>query len=100
MTAQADWRSYGRFMSQIHRRSSALKHSPRTATRCSSTPVLTHGWAEPEECTTGGTSAQIVKRLGDDTEIVLAGGLRPRNVGEAIAQVRPLGVDVNSGVED
>ena len=51
----------------------------------------------------GGTGKSFDWNLARGIEqmppIILAGGLRPENVGEAIRMVRPYGVDVCSGVE-
>jgi phosphoribosylanthranilate isomerase len=48
----------------------------------------THDWA---------VSRSIVEST--QKPVILAGGLTPANVGEAITQVRPAAVDVHSGVE-
>ncbi len=41
-------------------------------------------------------AAELAQRL----EVILAGGLNPRNVGAALRHARPFGVDVSSGVEE
>jgi phosphoribosylanthranilate isomerase len=67
----------------------ALVLDTRTAERLGGTGQ-THDWS---------VSAGIVAAVAP-LPVYLAGGLRPENVAEAIARVRPAGVDVNSGVED
>jgi phosphoribosylanthranilate isomerase len=51
----------------------------------------------------GGTGKAFDWKLVDELKppgpVILAGGLNPENVGEAIRQVKPFAVDVNSGVE-
>jgi phosphoribosylanthranilate isomerase len=66
----------------------ALLLDSRTADRLGGTGQ-THDWS---------VSARIVAAVAP-VPVYLAGGLRPENVAQAIAQVRPAGVDVNTGVE-
>jgi phosphoribosylanthranilate isomerase len=51
----------------------------------------------------GGTGRRIDLEVAAEVAahrpVILAGGLTPENVGEAIARVRPMGVDASSGLE-
>lgn len=63
-------------------------------------PVLLDAWHPGEYGGTGlQTDLAVAQRCAAATQVLLAGGLNPENVGTAIEAVRPWGVDVASGVE-
>ena len=57
----------------------------------------------PDPVKRGGTGRTVdwarAAALAATRPVILAGGLRPETVGDAIAKVRPAGIDVSSGVE-
>ena len=66
------------------------------------TPIayLIDGYAADQAGGTGTRADwQLAAGLARDWPVVLAGGLQPENVAAAIRTVRPLAVDVSSGVE-
>jgi len=65
----------------------ALILDTRTAERLGGTGII-HDW---------NISAEIVANTA--VPVILAGGLTPENVGEAIRKVRPYGVDVHTGIK-
>jgi phosphoribosylanthranilate isomerase len=43
---------------------------------------------------------EIARQAAAEFPVIIAGGLRPQNVGQVITSLQPWGVDVSSGVED
>jgi len=65
-----------------------------------SATLLLDTWVEGRMGGTGRTfDWSLAARVAESHRVVLAGGLTPENVAEAIRTVRPYGVDVSSGVE-
>ena len=52
----------------------------------------------------GGTGKRIEHRhlatIDDFSDIILAGGLNPKNIADAITSYQPFGVDISSGIEE
>lgn len=64
------------------------------------TALLLDTWVKDAYGGTGHTfNWQLAAEVARQRPVILAGGLTPDNVAEAIRQVRPYGVDVSSGVE-
>ena len=74
---------------------------PSTVYRLPSTPDLLIDAYHPQQKGGTGLAADvtIARWLAERCRLLLAGGLTPENVAEAVVQVRPWGVDVSSGVE-
>jgi phosphoribosylanthranilate isomerase len=64
------------------------------------TPFLLDAWVPGRD---GGTGARVdgdlAREVSEVGPMILAGGLTPENVGEAVQAIQPFGVDVASGVE-
>jgi indole-3-glycerol phosphate synthase/phosphoribosylanthranilate isomerase len=84
-------------------RPTSLEEAMSSATRfarLAAPALLVDAYRPGEYGGTGHTSDwDLAQRLAEQYPILLAGGLNPDNVAEAVAQVQPWGVDVASGVE-
>jgi phosphoribosylanthranilate isomerase len=84
------WRAFGlRFSEDVQR-----------AAVCKADKVLVDSITEKEYGGTGKVSNwELASKLAGKRDVVLAGGLNPDNVVEAIKEVKPFCIDVSSGVE-
>jgi len=74
---------------------------PESVTRYRASTCLLDASVPGEKGGTGATFDWKVARVASAyARVIVAGGLTPANVGEAIAVARPYAVDVNSGVEN
>ena len=96
--AQAQFQTY---TPPPQRPPSTIYRLPSTVYHPATTPDLLVDAYHPQEM--GGTGLvadlDIARWLAERCQLLLAGGLTPDNVADAIAQIRPWGVDVSSGVE-
>ncbi|MBU2511844.1 phosphoribosylanthranilate isomerase [bacterium] len=65
------------------------------------TTFLLDAWSDKEYGGTGKTfDWRLLAEIKQKYEIILAGGLNPENIKQAIHSVQPYGVDISSGVEE
>ena len=93
---QTDWQDFGLILLSDTTRPLPVLRSGRPTPLKMPRLVLFEGPVSGSGETIDWDAAAILAR---QTNMVLAGGLNPDNVGDAIRQVRPYGVDVSSGVE-
>jgi len=80
----------------VYRERNRVTDTPGPSLRVSVTPFLYEGAKSGQGETVDWSRAAELAKNG---QMILAGGLSVENVAEAIAKVRPYGVDVSSGVE-
>ena len=63
-------------------------------------PIMLDSWSENQRGGTGRTwDWDAARSIVESRRVFIAGGLQPGNVGKVVADLKPYGVDVSSGVE-